>query len=225
MTTKDTMMNCERFQAMLPDHLDDGVELPAEARQHLSGCDDCRRVLAELHAIRHQARELAPLAPSRDLWSGISDRIEARVVPLSTAERPRWRRQISLRVAGVAAAALVVASSALTYTMSHRTEVTPIALTPPVEPGITVVANEQKPTQYDREIVSLRAVLDSGRGRLDPATVAILERNLTIIDSAIAQCRSALQKDPSSQFLMQSLSSAYQNKVRLLRVAAQATKG
>jgi hypothetical protein len=67
-------------------------------------------------------------------------------------------------------------------------------------------------------------VLDSGRSRLDPATVAILERNLVVIDSSIAQCRAALQKDPSSSFLIQSLTSAYRTKVRLLRVAAQATK-
>jgi len=75
---------------------------------------------------------------------------------------------------------------------------------------------------YDREITRLRAIVDSGRSRLDPATVAILDRNLRIIDLAIEQCEDALAKDSSSVFLIESLNNAYTTKVRVLRIAAAA---
>jgi hypothetical protein len=75
---------------------------------------------------------------------------------------------------------------------------------------------------YDREITRLRAIVDSGRHKLDPATVALLDRNLRIIDVAIEQCTEALAKDSSSTFLIESLNNAYQTKVKLLRLAAAA---
>jgi hypothetical protein len=75
---------------------------------------------------------------------------------------------------------------------------------------------------YDREIGRLRAVVDSGRHRLDPATVAQLDRNLRIIDTAIEECNVALQRDSTSTFLIEQLNNAYQTKVRLLRMAAAA---
>jgi hypothetical protein len=75
---------------------------------------------------------------------------------------------------------------------------------------------------YDREINRLRAIVDSGRHKLDPATAAILDRNLRIIDTAIDQCTEALTRDSSSSFLLEALNNAYQTKVKLLRIAAAA---
>ena len=75
---------------------------------------------------------------------------------------------------------------------------------------------------YDREINRLRAIVDSGRHRLDPATVALLDRNLRIIDTAIEQCTEALARDSSNTFLVESLNNVYQTKVKLLRLAAAA---
>jgi hypothetical protein len=73
---------------------------------------------------------------------------------------------------------------------------------------------------YDREIAALRAAVRDRRGDLDSATVAVLVRNLTIIDRAIAQSRAALARDPHSQFLGDQLTRALGQKVDLLRTAA-----
>ena len=73
---------------------------------------------------------------------------------------------------------------------------------------------------YDQEIARLRHVVDRRRNNLDSATVAVLEKNLHIIDEAIAQCKKALQQDPSSAYLNGSLNDALDNKVQLLRAAA-----
>jgi hypothetical protein len=81
---------------------------------------------------------------------------------------------------------------------------------------------EQAKLVYDREISRLRAVVDSGRHKLDPATAALLDRNLRIIDAAIEQCNLAIRRDSSSTFLIESLNNVYQTKVKLLRIAAAA---
>jgi hypothetical protein len=99
-------------------------------------------------------------------------------------------------------------------------------------PAFVMTANQAQTQQprrreaaklvYDREITRLSAIVDSGRPRLDPATVAILDRNLRIIDHAIEQCQEALVKDSSSVFLIESLNNVYSTKVKVLRIAAAA---
>jgi hypothetical protein len=70
------------------------------------------------------------------------------------------------------------------------------------------------------EITRLRAIIAQRKPTLDTATVHVIERNLKVIDDAIAQCKQALQKDPASRFLMESLNDALDTKVQLLRTAA-----
>jgi hypothetical protein len=72
---------------------------------------------------------------------------------------------------------------------------------------------------YGGEIAGLLVIFKQKEPQLDTATVAVLAKNLKIIDDAIAQCRLALRKDPASRFLMQSLNDALDTKVQLLRTA------
>jgi hypothetical protein len=73
---------------------------------------------------------------------------------------------------------------------------------------------------YDREIARLNALLENRRNQLDPATVAIIERNLQVIDAAIAEAKQAIARDPASRFLIESLNQSLQMKVELMRTAA-----
>ena len=73
---------------------------------------------------------------------------------------------------------------------------------------------------YGNEIARLRTLVDRRRSQLDPVTISVIERNLRVIDEAIAQCRAALAKDPASRFLIESLNNALETKVELLRTAA-----
>lgn len=73
---------------------------------------------------------------------------------------------------------------------------------------------------YDREIARLRVLIDQRRSQLDPMTVSVIERNLAVIDTAIAESRRAIANDPSSRFLIEFLNQSLQNKVELMRTAA-----
>ena len=72
---------------------------------------------------------------------------------------------------------------------------------------------------YDDEIARLRSVI-KGREDLDPKTVALIQRSLAVIDTAIAQARAAVAADPASAFLNKRLADAQNKKVELLRTAA-----
>ncbi|HEX4681987.1 MAG TPA: zf-HC2 domain-containing protein [Gemmatimonadaceae bacterium] len=90
-------------------------------------------------------------------------------------------------------------------------------------PAQSRLASNVKPSveqTYDSEIKRLRTIVNQRRGVLDTATVGVIDRNLRIIDDAIAQCRLALRKDPNSRFLSESLNDALDSKVQLLRTAA-----
>jgi hypothetical protein len=73
---------------------------------------------------------------------------------------------------------------------------------------------------YDREIARLRVLVEQRRNQLDPVTVAIIEKNLQVIDTAIVECKKAIERDPASRFLIESLNQSLQTKVELMRTAA-----
>jgi len=73
---------------------------------------------------------------------------------------------------------------------------------------------------YGREIDMLQNIVSQRKTQLDSSTVAIIEKNLKIIDRAIEQSRAALAKDPASRMLDQQLTHALDKKVELLRTAA-----
>jgi hypothetical protein len=110
---------------------------------------------------------------------------------------------------------------------STSTATTVAPLTNSANPsGVSPVANTGKRTtlvaksSYDVEIDRLRSIVRQRRADLDPATIAVLDRNLKVIDEAIAQSRAALAHDPRSRFLDEQLDKALDKKIELLRTAA-----
>jgi hypothetical protein len=232
MTDPKTPMSCEEFAERLADYLEHELDEETRARMdlHSHNCAGCGSLLADLRALQINAAKLPELTPSRDLWSGIAERIETPVVALnpfgsaSTSEtsRRRWRAAWT----GLAAAGLVAVTATVTYQVtSHsaaRTQ-TAVAVRQPAstESLATLTASHPAVEQaYDLEIARLHEIVKQRSTQLDPTTVVILEKNLKVIDDAIAQCKEALRSDPNSRFLIESLNDALESKVLLLRKAA-----
>jgi len=262
---------CDAFAERLADLLERDVDESARAalEAHALACADCGALLSDLRKLRIDASNLPTLAPSRDLWEGISQRIDAPVIPLhagvverGAAASPRWRRWASM---GAAAALLMAATAASTYYLTVRfrgaDSATAIATRSPVvsdtgraapesaavpavavadsakravpaprqteraanptpAPAVRLVSSKPSAEQvYTTEIARLRTIVERRRAQLDPVTIGVIERNLKVIDDAIAQCKLALTKDPASRYLMESLNNALENKVQLLRTA------
>ncbi|HEY4658328.1 MAG TPA: hypothetical protein VIH11_02355, partial [Gemmatimonadaceae bacterium] len=83
-------------------------------------------------------------------------------------------------------------------------------------PAVAVVHATAEET-FDREIAALRKIVEARRSELDTATIRIVEKNLQLIDAAIAESKAALARDPASTFLLDRLTHAYDTKLQLLR--------
>jgi hypothetical protein len=262
-------MTCEAFDTALPDYLEGTLDdsRRASADRHLSECVRCTSLLRDIENISKQAAALPDMVPSRDLWQGIEARIAAPVIPLTA--RPERQRRFVPAWMGVAAAALIVSTAGITYTLTVRsfgppqtvgtptiqpdtqalltTGATPATPADNGNPGTQAIA-EPNPAKsnvpdrprplvspvsrsaaadrahsdlvYGREIDMLQNIVSQRRTQLDSSTVAIIEKNLKIIDRAIEQSRAALVKDPASRMLDQQLTHALDKKVELLRTAA-----
>ena len=91
---------------------------------------------------------------------------------------------------------------------------------PGARPAASLASRSATEAVYNKEIVMLQAIMRWRRAELDPATAAIIDKNLRIIDAAIAQSKAALRRDPASAMLTDQLSHALDKKVELLRTAA-----
>jgi hypothetical protein len=263
-------MLCDEFSDRFADLLEREVDEATRAalESHALACAECGALLADVRKLRIDASSLPELAPSRDLWQGIAQRIDAPVIPLRTGGQAKrvgeWRRWLPMAAAAVLLVALTATStyyltirhtdhptvrtaasaaardSVSTPAPNQKVEIAPSsnlrdsavvasrgskaasdATASPVTPTAKFVNVKLGAEQvYADEIARLRIVLDRRRTQLDPVTISVIERNLKVIDDAIAQCRLALAKDPASRFLIESLNNALQNKVELLRTAS-----
>ncbi len=242
----ESVFDCEELESLLPGYMEgelDAAERRA-AERHAAGCARCAALLGDVSSIVSAAGKLPPLTPSRDLWPEIEARIQPDVVPLSAA---RTRKEAGARYAAsrwttarlaAAAAALVISTAGITYVATTRADAARGTLaantvlesgspdsqstgSSPASSGIARNASALSSEQlYDQEIAQLQTIVRERRSLLDTATIAVIQRNLAVIDSAIAQSRAALAADPNSRFLNEQLNSVLGQKVELLRTAA-----
>ena len=157
--------------------------------------------------------------PPRDLWPGVAARLETR----------RKQFTFTLSQLAVAASLLVAVGSGLTWLATNR----PVlsgggqpqqviqAYRDSVDTGGKIVPANFADAQFNAAVEDLERILREERGRLDPRTVLILERNLQTIDAAINEARMALDQDPANPYLNSHLADARRRKLDLLRHATE----
>lgn len=195
--------------------------------RHLEECAPCRAETGEIRDLLRRAAELPRgIEPARDLWAGV----EARIRWDGAADAgTRW----SGPWLAAAAAVLVALTAGATLWIAGgprgsagpesgpvasgaATDSAPASLALPVE--LAAVEAGYRPV-VDR----LTAVVDRRSDRLPPEARAVVERNLRIIDAAIAEAESALARHPTSPELVRALDRSYQRKIDLLRRSARLT--
>ena len=218
----------DRWTEQLSEYLDDalGAGERDALEAHLANCDECRETLDELRRVTERARGLDDRPPSQDLWPGIAARIGAStaVVSIDTARtrlaRTSRRLSFSLPQAVAAGIALVAVSSGTVW-LALRNPAAPTAATT-TRPPVDLNTSWQPPVDstVDQVVTQMRQMVTTERSRLDTGTVRILEKNLAIIDSAIAEARRALAQDPSNNYLNHHLADTMRRKADLLRRAS-----
>jgi anti-sigma factor RsiW len=218
----------------LSEYLDDDLDaITREAvARHVESCAACG---AELDALRRLVAYAGTVAtqdapPSHDLWPGIEARLTAPDVATFHPRAGRGPRVISFSIAQLAAAAaILIAVSGATawFVRGNVSAPQPVVTTAVVQAEIepSAAADAIRPVnfadaQYDAAVADLERALEERRNDLNPRTVEILERNLKLIDAAIAQARQALEEDPGNAYLSRHLVESRKRKLDLLRRAA-----
>lgn len=222
-----------RFSAYLADELD--VVERSEVEAHLAACRGCARGLEELTDVVTRARALPDLHPPRDLWPGISAAIsrtsvapdDSAVIELPTA-RVLARRGGAVRVEVsrwrlVAAAVVLVVVSVTVTWWAGRAPVSVAGEGGGTSGALVTGATDALvlPRGLAEELATLEEILESARATLDPNTVRVLQRNLSVIEQAIADSREALAQDPGNAFLREHLERMYRRKLVYLQDAVR----
>ncbi len=227
------VMYCNQYAEAIQE-LADGTLGPvrrAELLTHLDHCDACRALAADLRRIRDAAASLDQPAPPERVWLQVAGRLrqEGRVVDSAA---PRKRRMALLALA--AALVLTVGGSLwLLYPMRNTDAGTsstsgPAGTAAPSasaggnaagsDPVQSVADEFAKAEQHMQAgIAKLEAVAKADQTAIDPGTAATLQKNLVIIDRAIAESRAALKTEPQSAPARDSLFEALRRKVLLLQ--------
>jgi Putative zinc-finger len=209
-------MDCSQYTEAIQE-LADGTLGPirrAELQTHLDSCDACRALAADLQKIRDAAGTLDALKPPDHVWLRIAAQLrEEKRVP----DRPLTRHR-SLAGLALAAALVIVVGASVWLARSYSAgEAQPgnAAATTTVQ---TITDNLMVAERhYQLAIDELEKAATSNDGSIDPEVAAVLEKNLQVIDQAIAESRSALQAEPQSAPARESLFGALRQKVTLLQ--------
>ena len=216
-------MTCTRSREDI-EALIDGTLAPiraAELEQHLDQCEACRGLERDLRRIRDAAEALGDPEPPDHVWLQIAGRLrqEGRVHDQPGPVVTGRHQYVWL---AIAAALVLAVGTSLVLLMPQFTGSTP-ARTAQGNPAGTdaVQSGVEDLRQAERLLQSGVAKLKEGLGSEDqglPKDMAgTLDRNLQILDQAIAESSDALQKEPQNVAARNSLFEALQRKISLLQ--------
>ena len=218
-------MACQQYLNSVHELVDGtiGAIRRAELEQHLDGCDACRALVSDLQRIRDAAGALPEMRPPDRVWLQIAGRLrqEGRITTAAEPERTRHSYVAWLAIA----AALVVAAGGAVMLLIPRTTTPSQSAAPAAQNSgapvrsVETVQNEVDAAQqqFEKAISELEKVAKANQQALDPGTSATIEKNLGIIDQAIAENRAAVKSEPASVAARETLFDALRQKVSLLQ--------
>jgi anti-sigma factor RsiW len=205
-------MTCREVDERLDDYVDGTLAEGdfQEVELHLASCEECRKAERGLRRILAEAASLPrQKAPERDLWPGIAERL-----------RPQAMRGSWTFLAAAAAVTLAIAGS-----FFLRSGSAPVAGPPTLPVAVTgeSPALAEAESDYERASAALLAALYERRDSFSPETIASVEKNLEVIDGALAEVRTALRRDPDNPELTRMLAATHRRKVDVLRRVVKLT--
>lgn len=182
MSERNVSLTCDTVDEWLPDHLEGTLDAGSatEAAAHLAACPRCTALLGDLEAIRDDARTLPDLTPSRDLWTGVSARIDTPVVPLPAARPMRASRSAGVVIPrawlGAIAAGLVAVTASVTYmATASRLGGRQPAMATTTERGTTEPRGSTTPMTGDSTTLAVRAESNDSSAGVAPRESALVD--------------------------------------------------
>lgn len=203
----------------------DGTLAPEDAERverHLDECGECRDLMEELRAVRDRARSLEDRPPAGDLWPGVARRIQAADAAAADGGSG-WRggEVVLSRPEFAAAAAVLLLVGGTLGWLGARTQSGAGDGAPGEIPAAVEMAGDGAvgDARGRASLARLERTFRRAGAGLTPERRATLERNLAIVDSALAEARRALRESPDSPYLRRHTVKLERRKAGLLRLA------
>ncbi len=213
-------MPCAEFHPLLSELVDGALagEPRAETDAHLLECADCRQLLADLRRVREAGRAFPRVTAPVSAWPRLRDAV-ARDGAAPGRPRRGWTISAGWPAWGAlaAAAAIVVAVGTAIFFAVRPAPPAPTQAASPAAPPSAEAEIEAAQLHYARAIQALQQAANEGRAALDPQTMAVLDKNNSVLDQAIQDSQAVVRAHPTSEFAQSSLLDALQRKVNLLR--------
>jgi hypothetical protein len=213
------MAPCIEIQPQLSAYVDGALSAAerAEIAGHLDRCAACRGVARDLERVRAVARELGPMRPPDHIWLEIAGQVHAAAAPAPKPAAVPARRPVVWQWVGLAAMLVIVTMAV--YFVVREPAVAPGAGNAGQDAAVQAVADELRLAMqhYDNAIVKLEALTKTNSGAIDPVIAATLQKNLAVVDAAIAESRVAVTNNPDSESARESLFEALRRKVGVLQ--------
>ena len=202
---------------------DGAVDQDGAVQAHLRACAACASDVAALQQITMRARQLAGEEPTielAELWPGIRSRIESSKVVTMASEQTVKAARVPRRLgamAGIAALLMIaVWLGARTDFDGSGNRVTRV----PADTAAPLQFVDDSVRVYKEEAQVLLDRLELTRSMLEPGAAAAIDKDLAVIDSAIAELQTAIARDPRNPALQRLLAMSYREKIEvLLRVS------
>jgi hypothetical protein len=235
-TTEVVTMNCEKCQEMVSDLLDGSLNHHDEAilNQHVAECLDCAKVRRDFESIlgfcrTHQGEYMAP-PNEQALWLRIRNIIESEMpavvaAPAPAVAAPRkgllgwlnrsWELSLPQLAASVVGIALVVSLTTVVFLRRADTSGVAPATVMGTVGRTTNISNrmwqQQQAISYWNQRVEMNKVRWSQEMR------DTFDRNLKVIDQAVNDSMSELDRNPHDEVSEEMLNAALNEKLSLLK--------
>ena len=224
-------MACEKYLNSIHETVDGtiGSIRRAELEMHVAHCGACRALLEDLQKIHDAAAALPVLEAPDRAWLQIAGRLrqEGRIRQDAPAAAPKrsyvpWLAAAAAVILAAASAVMLLrpGSPVAPATVTSTPAAAPAPAAPPADTkSVESVQNKVDAAQenFEKAIAELEKVAKANQAALDSSTSATIDKNLGILDQAIAENRAAVKSEPTSVAARETLFEALRQKVTLLQ--------
>lgn len=211
-------MKCAKAKKLISEYIDNDLdkEKTASLRKHLDMCPECQDLMKDFQQIKQKAKGLKRAEPSGQTWFRVQSRLQERTQSPSSSPRIRFLFfPAKLRYAVSAALLLCVVAGAVVIgiRIGHRGGILDSALSGQ-EYALAKIKEAEE--HYKMAIKALWEAVQAQKENIDPQVAETFRTNLELIDMSLADCKRAIESDPSDVETLYYLLAVYKKKTELL---------
>ena len=210
-------MKCAKAKKLISEYIDGDLDgkKTSSIEKHLGACPDCRKLSNDFRQIKQRAKDLKETEPSGQTWFRIQARLKQKTQSPLPSPRVRFLYfPAGLRYAVSSALLVLVVAAALVIGLRIWNRGDVAYQNNGQEYALAKIREAEQ--HYKLAIKALWEAAQAQVGNIDPQVAETFRVNLELIDSSLADCKRAIEKDPGDLESRYYLLAVYKKKAELL---------